>query len=249
MKIGSSIVVDNIPDDLPVYQIFTHSTSPFERVSTDEQLKELAKTGKNIYVHSTFNTVIGHFFGRKCFVPQYKLCKKFGFCGIVLHIPNIPIDEIVKGFKKIASPDTSDGAVTVYLEHVPGEYGASTKLLGKLYNSLVKKYPKYKFGICIDTCHIYSSGVDLGDVPTMTKYLANVEAIGASNILVHLNDSMGELGSLIDRHATIGTRIWTATNHSALRLLLAKDWDAIIELGDPDKIAKSITFINKIEKL
>lgn len=227
--------------NLDVLQFYTHTTKDFQRTFTDEQLTEIQNLGKTMYVHTTFNTIPGKYFSKKFFADQYWLCKKYGVKGLVVHIPNISIDDLVHGIKIF---DIGIGP-TIYLEHVPGEYGASAELLKIMYDKLVTTYPKLKFGLCIDTCHVYSSGIDLGDVSIMKKYLDDIQSIGAP-ILIHLNDSHGEFGSLIDRHAPLGTRIWTNDNHSALKLLLMKPWDAILELKPPE-VLESVEFIKSID--
>ncbi len=61
-------------------------------------------------------------------------------------------------------------------------------------------------GVCLDTCHMHSAGYDL---LTEGSYMAVMEdlegSLGSENVLgIHLNDSLRELGSHIDRHANIG---------------------------------------------
>jgi endonuclease IV len=214
-------------------------------VLTNEQLQEIAKMGKTMYVHSTFNTIPGKYYSKEFFISQYKLCSANGIKGLVIHIPNIPIDEVVAGFKMYRTADTQDKKVIIFLEHVPGEYGASAELLCTLYAKLVAAYPKFRFGLCIDTCHVYSSGVNLGDTPHMVNYLETISATKAP-ILIHLNDSYGELGSLIDRHAPLGEKIWTENNYSTLQYLLTKPWDAVLEMS-PEAVEKSLKFIKSME--
>lgn len=63
-----------------------------------------------------------------------------------------------------------------------------------------------RFGICIDTCHIFAAGYDLKSKSSMYMYIeAFEELIGLKYIkLIHLNDSKKELGSNVDRHENIG---------------------------------------------
>lgn len=58
-------------------------------------------------------------------------------------------------------------------------------------------------GICLDTQHSFASGYDWND---FEKTLQKIDKeIGLENIkLLHVNDSVSELGSHIDRHAHIG---------------------------------------------
>jgi deoxyribonuclease-4 len=63
-----------------------------------------------------------------------------------------------------------------------------------------------RFGVCVDTCHVFAAGYDIrtpaGYAQTMRRLVALVglRAIRA----FHLNDSLRELGSRVDRHAHIG---------------------------------------------
>ena len=52
-------------------------------------------------------------------------------------------------------------------------------------------------GFCLDTCHAYAAGWDLGEA------VARVKAITGRIDLVHLNNSRDEFGSTRDRHANV----------------------------------------------
>lgn len=61
-------------------------------------------------------------------------------------------------------------------------------------------------GVCFDTCHVFAAGYDLRG---SENYEATMElfhtTIGLERIAwFHLNDSRGDLGSRVDRHAHIG---------------------------------------------
>ena len=59
---------------------------------------------------------------------------------------------------------------------------------------------------CFDTCHVTAAGYDMSTMAKARSVLQHFEDIaGLSNIKVlHLNDSIGEIGSRADRHAHIG---------------------------------------------
>ncbi len=61
-------------------------------------------------------------------------------------------------------------------------------------------------GICIDTCHAFSSGYDLTSTEGVEKLISEIKKyIGLDKLkLIHLNDSKKPLGSRIDRHEHIG---------------------------------------------
>ena len=64
-----------------------------------------------------------------------------------------------------------------------------------------------RVGVCIDTCHIYVSGVDIRDRATRrTRFVERVDReLGLERLrCLHVNDSAAPLGSNRDRHANIG---------------------------------------------
>ncbi len=63
-----------------------------------------------------------------------------------------------------------------------------------------------RLGVCLDTAHIFESGVDLRTPEGMAETLARVDAGCGRERLValHLNDSKTPLGSNRDRHENVG---------------------------------------------
>ena len=61
-------------------------------------------------------------------------------------------------------------------------------------------------GVCIDTCHIFAAGYDLRTGDACEKTLQEFDrVVGLENLYAfHLNDSMKDLGSRVDRHAPLG---------------------------------------------
>ena len=63
-----------------------------------------------------------------------------------------------------------------------------------------------RVGFCFDTCHAVAAGYDMSTNPKAKAAIDRLdEACGLENILaLHLNDSIGAIGSRKDRHAHIG---------------------------------------------
>lgn len=61
-------------------------------------------------------------------------------------------------------------------------------------------------GFCLDTCHAFAAGYDLGSAAAVEDFLGEVDRVLGLDAIacVHLNDSVGELGSRKDRHANLG---------------------------------------------
>jgi deoxyribonuclease IV len=62
-----------------------------------------------------------------------------------------------------------------------------------------------RLGICLDSCHLYVSGIDVGEPKTMTATLKEVKTrIGLDRLrALHVNDAAAPLGSNRDRHANV----------------------------------------------
>jgi len=65
---------------------------------------------------------------------------------------------------------------------------------------------KSRVGVCIDTCHAYTSGYDIKTDAGYLKTFADFNAIVGFRYLkgMHLNDSKKELATRVDRHDNIG---------------------------------------------
>jgi deoxyribonuclease-4 len=84
-----------------------------------------------------------------------------------------------------------------------GTIGRSIDELATIYERL-DRHPR--LGICLDSCHLYVSGVDVTDATALDALLDDVDSsIGLDRLrALHVNDSAAELGSNRDRHANIG---------------------------------------------
>ena len=83
-----------------------------------------------------------------------------------------------------------------------GTMGRSVDELVALVDAL-DRHPR--LGICLDSCHLYVSGVDVGEPAVWAGVLEDVEArIGLDRLrALHVNDAAAPLGSNRDRHANV----------------------------------------------
>jgi deoxyribonuclease IV len=84
-----------------------------------------------------------------------------------------------------------------------GTMGRSVEELAVLVERL-GAHPR--LGICLDSCHLWVSGVDVTDPAALDATLAEVEErIGLERLrALHVNDAAAALGSNRDRHANVG---------------------------------------------
>jgi deoxyribonuclease-4 len=106
-----------------------------------------------------------------------------------------------------------------------GTIGRDLDELVAIYEAL-DRHPR--LGICLDTCHLFVSGVDVGDPDVLQATLDDLDArMGLDRLrCLHVNDSKAPLGSNKDRHdnlldGLIGERLATVLGHPQLQHLPA----------------------------
>jgi deoxyribonuclease-4 len=84
-----------------------------------------------------------------------------------------------------------------------GTIGRSVDELAVLFDALGRHE---RLGICLDSCHLYVSGVDVTDEQAWNACIREVdERIGLDRLrALHANDAKAPLGSNLDRHDNIG---------------------------------------------
>ncbi len=111
---------------------------------------------------------------------------------------------IVKALNQIISKDNS--RIIILLETTSGQGSSIGYRFEQLADIIDKVNKKKRIGICFDTCHVFSSGYEIRNRKDYEKTFEEFEKIiGIKRLKVfHLNDSKGDLGSIIDRHQHIG---------------------------------------------
>ena len=107
---------------------------------------------------------------------------------------------IANGINKILENNTN---VTILLETMAGKGTECGVNIDELKNIIDLILYKDNIGVCIDTCHLNDSGVDIS---RFDEYLDTFDSIiGIDKIkCIHVNDSKNEISSHKDRHENIG---------------------------------------------
>jgi deoxyribonuclease-4 len=84
-----------------------------------------------------------------------------------------------------------------------GTIGRSVDELAVIFDALDRHQ---RLGICLDSCHLFVSGVDVGDPAIWDALLQEADdRIGLDRLrALHANDAKAPLGSNLDRHDNIG---------------------------------------------
>ena len=106
-------------------------------------------------------------------------------------------------------------------------------------------------GVCLDSAHLYGSGIDVGDVATMDALLDELdETIGLDRLLaLHVNDSAVELGSNRDRHANVGEGLIGDRLAAFLGRPRLQDLPAVLETAGHEGKGPDALCMQQLERL
>lgn len=188
---------------------------------------------------------------RKSFLDEVNRCSRLGLTMLNFH-PGSHLNELEESdcLDRIAESinitlDKTHG-VTAVLENVAGQGSNIGHTFEQLAHIIDKVEDKTRVGVCIDTCHAYSAGYDLGTEEGYENTWNQFDSIIGRNYLkgMHLNDDKRELGSRIDRHASIGQG--TLGNQFFTRLVNDPQLNGIpmiLETPDEDIWAQEIAWL------
>ena len=149
----------------------------------------------------------------KILVEELQRCNALGISYLVIHLgshmgrgSNSGIDQLVNAMTTTTAQSKSSSAVMILLENNAGQRNSIGSTLEELRLILDRLDSPKQFGVCIDTCHLFSSGYDLRTKDGVNKVIEKFkDIVGIKELkVVHLNDSKGTLGSNLDRHEHIG---------------------------------------------
>ncbi|HEY0072992.1 MAG TPA: deoxyribonuclease IV [Abditibacteriaceae bacterium] len=148
------------------------------------------------------------------------------------------LQRLAESLKKVLEA-TPNAKVKVALENTAAQgtcLGGPFEHLGEVLDAVNSD----RLAVCFDTCHGWAAGHDLGS--ELEKVLQNLdETVGLQRVaVVHLNDSKGELGKRLDRHAHIGEGlIGRQTMQSILTHPQLQEKPFILETPDSDAMLQT----------
>ena len=179
-----------------------------------ELMKENNISIDNVICHAPYiinlaNNIVEekYIFAQNFLRQELDRCERLNVKYIVLHpgsatslSRDIAIKNIINALNNVIKEDDK---VMILLETMAGkgtEVGINLEEISSIINGL--KF-KNKIGVCLDTCHLNDSGVDISN---FDDYLIDFDkVIGIDKIkCVHVNDSKNILSSHKDRHENIG---------------------------------------------
>lgn len=179
----------------------------------------IAHTGVCVIAHSSYSAApwrgdpgAAHFIRE-----ELSVCQEAGIAGLVVHLPKLPAVDVIRYLPDLCTADAPD--VRIYLETPavrPGEsYYETPEKLADLF-AAIRAGPDpglRHFGLCIDTAHLWTCGVDLQSYDAAAEWFDRLAAVAGvippAAVAIHFNDSLRPRGVGPDAHAGLARgKIW-----------------------------------------
>ncbi len=122
------------------------------------------------------------------------------------------------------------------LENSAGTGGTIGRSIEELAEIFARIGDHSNLGLCLDSCHLWASGIDVTDPVTVSVLLDEVdESIGIGRLrALHVNDAATPLGSNRDRHANLLEGLMGPGLGAFLADARVQELPAILETPGPD---------------
>ncbi|MGA7834644.1 MAG: deoxyribonuclease IV [Acidimicrobiales bacterium] len=152
-----------------------------------------------------------------CLIHNLSVARGMGSSGLILHVGShlgAGFDDVVRQIadafeRALAEADPAPEGVAdcpILIENAAGSGGTVGRSLEEIRFLIDACNGDDRIGLCIDTQHLWASGVDFSTAAGTEHLIEEIElTVGMSRLRAfHLNDSKIELGGNRDRHANIG---------------------------------------------
>ena len=188
--------------------------NPIDSGLTDKAIIKMKEVGidfSKVIVHAPYIINLcneGNFdFSVSFLKGEVKRVSELGVKNLVLHPGSHVGLGIDKGIENIISglnlvlDGSSD--VTILLETMAGKGSEVGSTMDEIKRIIDGVNDKKHIGVCLDTCHLNDSGIDISkfdEYLDLFDKVIGIEKIGC----IHINDSKNEINSHKDRHENIG---------------------------------------------
>ena len=208
---------------------------PLTQKSIEAFKSNLAQSGilpKHVLPHDSYLINLGHpeveklEKSREAFIDELQRCAQLGLDKLNFHpgshLVKIPkkdpeyheklmeaelhcLDVIAESMN-IAIEATKESDVKLVIENTAGQGSNLGYRFEHLAYLIDKVEDKSRVGVCLDTCHTFTSGYDLRTRETYEETMDTFGRIVGFEYLMgmHINDSKPKLGSRVDRHQSLG---------------------------------------------
>jgi len=179
-----------------------------------------------------------------------------GADGVVFHVGShlgsgleAGLEHVVPALEQVLELCTDE--TWILMENSAGAGGTIGRSIEELATIHERLGGHPRLGVCLDSCHLWVSGVDVTDAAALDACLDELEsAIGLDRLrALHVNDAAAPFGSNRDRHANIlegalGERLGVFLSNPRLQGL-----PAVLETAGPDNRGPDANEIRKTKEL
>ena len=205
-------------------QVFTKNSNTWkEKTLSNEDIRLFKearqKTGiRHIASHTSYLINLAspekkkYAMSREALKQELIRCAAVKIPFVVLHPGSHMESGIEAGIERIASAvneifdDLPGNPTRLLLETTSGQGFNLGHTFEQLAAIMGKIEHRDRLGVCLDTCHIFAAGYDLRTRAAYQKTMTTFESvIGLDHLYwIHVNDSMREMGTRVDRHEHVG---------------------------------------------
>jgi deoxyribonuclease-4 len=205
--------IAHIQDGSRGWQLFLSSNMTAKVSMKPDDIKatraHIDRTGARIYIHSPYIINLCAVPGEKddyhtgCLCATLDAASAMGCKGVVVHVGKSTTQDLAVALENMKTNvrralESATPECPILLE-TPAGQGTETLKTYEEFVGFVKEINDPRLKICVDTCHVFACG------HSPLEYIERMlrEDPGLLK-LIHFNDSLGECGSCVDRHAGIG---------------------------------------------
>ena len=179
-----------------------------------------------------------------------------GADGVVFHVGShlgsgfeAGLERVVPAMEQVL--DLCSDETWLLMENSAGAGGTIGRSIGELATLFERLGRHPRLGVCLDSCHLYVSGVDVTDPAALDVLLDELDSsIGLDRLrALHVNDAAAPLGSNLDRHANILEGLLDERLGVFLGSPRLQGLPAVLEVAGPDKKGPDANEVRKAKEL
>jgi len=185
-----------------------------------------------------------------------EVARAIGAEGVVFHVGShlgsgfeSGLDRVLPAMEQVL--ELTDDTTWLLMENSAGAGGTIGRSLDELSTIFERLDRHPRLGLCLDSCHLYVSGVDVTDAAALDALLDEVDAtVGLDRLrALHVNDAAAPLGSNRDRHANIGEGLLGEKLGVFLGNARLQGLPAVLETAGPENKGPDANEVSKAKKI
>ena len=185
-----------------------------------------------------------------------EIASAIGADGVVVHVGSHLGAGLDKGLERVVPAleqvlELCSDDTWLLMENSAGAGGTIGRSIDELATIFRRLDAHPRLGVCLDSCHLYVSGVDVTDRGALDATLDELDSsIGFDRLrALHVNDSAAPLGSNRDRHENIGEGLLGENLGVFLGHPRLQGLPAVLETAGPDKRGPDANEIRKTKEI